>query len=168
MDEMQLRIIAAYKDAANFSDIPQQELQDYISKKYGYPVGAIIPVVSMYTTNNLPHTIDLNYFINILNYLYAGIYTQNEQYIIANFLYLLVNNTRNMERILIKRFKSLLSLPSEKIEIQEIQSIFKYNYVRLLIEQPIANKITIKKILDELESSIQSPVFYDLLHFRET
>lgn len=74
----------------------------------------------MYTTHNLPHAIDLNYFLNILDYLYTGIYTQNEQYIIANFLYLLVNNTRNMEKVLIERFKSLLSLLSEKIEIQEI------------------------------------------------
>jgi len=32
----------------------------------------------MYTTHNLPHAINLNYFLNILDYLYAGIYTQDE------------------------------------------------------------------------------------------
>jgi len=36
------------------------------------------------------------------------------------------------------------------------------------MSSPSPNKNKIKELLAELESSVQSPVFFDLLHFRET
>jgi len=78
MDEMEDRIINSYKNAIDFSDIPQKELQNYINKKHDYPVGAIILVVTMCTTSDMPHAIDLNYFLNILSYIYENIYTETE------------------------------------------------------------------------------------------
>lgn len=168
MDEMEDRIINSYKNAIDFSDIPQKELQNYINKKHDYPVGAIILVVTMYTTSSMPHAIDLNYFLSILSYIYENIYTETEQYIIANFLYLYTNNMIGKGNMVMNKIESLLSLSSNKVEIQKIQIIFKYNYLRLLMSSHSPNKNKIKELLDELESSVQSSVFFDLLHFRET
>ena len=173
MDVYFLRILNEYKQEGTFKNFSIEEFQTYCQQKYLYPISVFLHIITIYwesIENINDYRKRLNYFNQIVPYLYNGIYTAEDQQILTTYLVLLNSNrlaygTNNQT---IADLRATLDLIPTSKEATEIQRILKYNYTEFLILYSPNEQELIGQLLSELEKNPPQLTLNELSQYKKS
>lgn len=119
-----------------------------------YPIGMfpsyILESNPLYTTQSIESNI--NYFESWISGIYGELYTEQEIYIISIYLSLFTYVQFTLPQSVLILIDDLLSVASQKKEIQYFLEEIKYNYLGTLLYSNSSDTETINTLLNELRA----------------